>query len=434
MGTRTFGCQNAGRLLPWTLGMMAVAMLPETAEAQYNAAFPLRTYPTPPYQTPGAREYNIKWRDLTLAISAQLQAEFSDNINLSDNNKKADAFFAPAVNFGFLWSITKDQIMNFDVRVGYRVYVDNSELNTLDISPDSSWDYTFYIEDLRFRVADRFGVELDATSDPQFDYQARDQQKGNQLLEFRRFANTASMDVTYQPMRPFSTTAGYSYYLNRSISGTLERLDRDDHDFHGNMTYDFSTQWTAGVHGNYTIVDFVRKNINRAQNDGRIWTAGPLVTYRPTQELTLSGSGGYTVADYDSSGGIQDREDFEGFTFQVGAQHQITRYTSHDLRAGRSADVGINSNFADVWRVQYGLNTQLTRVVNLNGILGYDYLTASGIGGETANRYLAYLGTTLQITRHLSTQLGYTFALKDSDLPDRDYIQNRVLAILAYKF
>ena len=406
----------------------------DEARAQFNTAFPVRTYPTLPYTTPENKDYNLKLGPLTVALDARLRAEWSDNINLAQDDERDDLFIEPRMRFGFLYAPARNHSLNFDISVGYRFYLDNTDLNTFDVSPNSALEYRLLVDDFQFRIYDRFGVDLDATSNPEFSEGDSDDPANNDLLEFRRFSNTIGLDATWQPTARFTTTAGYSYYLNRTISGTLERLDRDDHNFSLNASYEINNQWSAGAHGSFTTIDYLDNDIVNGQNDGYYYTVGPLVTFRPNQKLTFSGSFGYTMADYDENGMNGDTDDFQGMTWQVGVRHQMARNTSQDLRVGLSADPGVNSNYSEILRVQYGISTEISRGVVLSGGLGYDHLEASSAIGEEADRFLATLNTSFQITRQLNASLGYTFATKDSDVDGRDYLQNRVTGVFVYSF
>lgn len=60
--------------------------------------------------------------------------------------------------------------------------------------------------------------------------------------------------------------------------------------------------------------------------------------------------------------------------------------------------------------------------------------SASSFESERVNRFGAGANLDYKLGRHLSTSLGYWFIDRTSDLPDRDYYQNRVLWFISYDF
>ena len=82
----------------------------------------------------------------------------------------------------------------------------------------------------------------------------------------------------------------------------------------------------------------------------------------------------------------------------------------------------------------YGGKLRLRRSLTLHSKVTYEHSRTSGPAGETADRYLAYLGAGFQFSPRWNASIGYTLGLKDSNQAFRDYTQNRVTFQLVRQF
>src|SRR5688572_32581432 len=96
-----------------------------------EASYIPRSQPYPSYYSAGPRDYNLKWGKVTGRLYGSVQAEFNDNINLSDVNAKSDISLAPLIGIGFMWPLSENNVLEFDIGVGYRAFLKHSELNTI---------------------------------------------------------------------------------------------------------------------------------------------------------------------------------------------------------------------------------------------------------------------------------------------------------------
>ena len=385
-------------------------------QAQEDRDFLPQVNPFPPYRSPEGVRYNLKWGKLTGRVYGSVNTEFNDNINLSQNNPEADISIGPTIGVGFLWPISKVNVLQFDVGVGYRWYLNHPAVSSINVIPTSRLDHNIFLQSVRINVHDYFS----ATSDP-VTLGALSGGKVN-VTDFHRFHNTAGLLANWRGTSKLGFSAGYDYSIDRSLSSQFTSLDRDDHTFTAGFDYLLSPRWTVGANGAYTIT----KYLENVQNDGTSFTFGPVVNYKYSQFLIFDASAGWTVSTYDQTGTIVDRSAFRGFTWQFGVRHTINRRTSQDLRFGRHLGVGFNNNFTDLLAVQYGLRRQITSAVWLHSTLAWEALDESGPAGETADRYLFSLGTSFRLSQHWSSAVAYTLSWKDSSLLGGDYVQNRL--------
>ncbi|MEW6305540.1 MAG: hypothetical protein AB1705_18845 [Verrucomicrobiota bacterium] len=396
------------------------------AQAQVEAEFLSRTTPFPPYRTPESVRYNLKWGKLTGRLSASVQFEYNDNVNLSETSPHEDFSIGPELGLGFLWPIDDVNVLQLDLGVGYRWYMNSPAISTVSIAPSqkSHVDYHLLLGDVRINVHDNFSTQVDPVS-----FGAVSGGAAN-LVNFRRFRNTAGLTADWRARRNLSFYGGYDYSIDRSLSSQFTNLDRDEHTMSAGMNWQASSRITAGVGAAYTITDYIQQ----VQNDGTSWSIGPRMSWKLSPFLTLDGSMAYSVSEFDNTGTIGDTDESRGLTYQFGLEHKINRNMSQYFRVSKNVDLGIGSNFTDVLSFQHGLNVMITSSISVGTTLAYETLTSSGALGETADRYLFSIGTGFQVTRYWSAGFAYALAWKDSNQAGRDYLQNRLTLDLTRRF
>lgn len=407
----------------------ALAAAPNAGAQQENlqlgneAYFIPRSNPYPRHYSAGPRDYNLRWGRLTGRLHGSLQAEFNDNINLADAAAESDFSFAPMVGIGFLWPLSEKNVLEFDIGVGYRAYLDHSELNTLHVSPDSRLTYQVRVLKAQITVHDQFSIQVDPLSRPEIS-------GSGSVFNYRRINNDAGFTASWEAMRDLTVVGGYSYVIDRTLTDDFQDLDRDDHLLHLGLYRPLGGRVTVGLVSTHTITDFLQD----VQNDGVTLSAGPHVNVRLSEFLSADVGVRYTISDYDQTGSIGDTDDFNGITYYGGVRHRLNSRTTHSLRLSKSVTPGYGSNFTDILGLQYGVSLKVLAPVTLNGTFVYESLRGSGSAGENSERYLWYLGTGLRLSSRWNLGFGCSLGIKDSELPGRDYTQNRVTLELTRQF
>jgi hypothetical protein len=385
--------------------------------------FIMRTDPVPAFLEPPKRKYNLKWGPVNGRFFGSVQTEFSDNINLSDRAPQSDLFFNPNFGIGLQWPISERNILELSLGMGYRAYIDHPELNSIQITPDSRLKYQMRIGKVDVLVHDKFQLQVDPLS-------RADINGTTGLLNFKRIVNDLGLQGEWPVRRNLSVVTSYDYVVDRSLNSDFTALDRDDHSLGLAAFSRLGPNWTAGISSSVTFSEYLR----RIQNDGVSYSIGPQVTFKPSHFITIDATVAYTISQFDQTGTIRDNSDFNGISFAVSARHNINSRMTETLRGARSATPGFGSNFNDLTVLQYGLSWRLNSFLNLNTTFAYEHLVASGASGETADRFLYYAGTGWEVARRWTLGLGYSFAMKDSNQPLRDYKQNRVTVDLTHDF
>ncbi len=375
----------------------------------------LRSSPNLPFRQPEPAKYNLKWGKMQARISGEVQTEFNDNVNLTDKNRLADWSIGPQIGLGFIYPVSKDHLMQLSLGAGYRFYINSPSINSFNVAPNSAWSHTMSLYGVTLEVYDQFSILTDPTS--------RGDISGAPaaLINFKRLSNTSGLLASYQPTLRWTLNAGYEYTIERSLSDQFTELDADTHTFSLGSYYAVNQRLTTGLTSSYSLSE----HATQFQNNGTTFSVGPVLSLKATSHIYVQLSLAYTSSTFDDSGTTGDTSEFEGLTFQAAINHQLNRRISHSLRFSRSVTPGYGSNFSDTFSAQYTITTPLSRNLSLNSSLGYESFESSGLG-ETADRFIAHIATSYQLSQKWSTGISYSLASKDSSVSGRDYIQNRV--------
>ncbi|WCJ59051.1 hypothetical protein NXS98_15230 [Fontisphaera persica] len=407
------------------LGAAVLAAALSTGIAQTSRGYIMQTLPYPAYSTPETSAYNLKWGKMIARVHASTQMEYNDNINLSELNPRSDFSISPNVGVGFMYPVSKNNLLQLDLGVGYRWYLNSPAVSSIILAPNSRLDYRVFINDLSLNFYDNISVQADPVSRPEISGAG-----AGDFINFRRLHNLAGVIAEWRPFRQWGFVGGYSHTLDRSLTSEYLELDYDQHTFSLGAMYQASSRLMLGLNNAYAMT-FYRDSF---QNDGTAFNIGPFVTWEATRFILLDASVAYSLATYDTNNRIADASDFQGLVFQVGVRHRINRRMNQNLRVGRTAGLGFGSNYTEMYSLQHGFQWQLNRAMSVNTLFSYENFQASNVGGDSGNRYMAYVGFNYSLTRTWNATLAYSYALKDSAIEGRDYSQNRLTLELQKRF
>lgn len=399
------------------------AMSNVTSRPQSSSQFLSRTSPRPSFQAPEPANYNIRIWNLQANLYGSIQTEYNDNFTLSQSDPMSDLSVTPYGRVGFVWRITEEHFLDFNVGLGYQYHLNAPSVSSISIDPNTHIEHTIKTGSVQTQFSDRFSIQTDPTS------RADISGNGQDVLNFRILNNTIGLASNWEPTRNSTLTAGYHYSLWRSLSGQFTALDRDEHHFDAGLFVTRSSRHTLGLTASYGITGF----IDPVQNNEVQFSIGPNWRYELSRFMVLNASVAYTTATFDQSGSIQDRSGFSGLTYNGGISHRMNSRFTHELQFSDSVDVGLGNNFNETTAVQYKVRMEIARGLQVNASASYELVRASGTH-ETANRFLFYAGTTYQLTRHWTAGLAYATARKTSNIPSRDYTQNRITLDLTRRF
>ncbi|HMO64199.1 MAG TPA: outer membrane beta-barrel protein [Verrucomicrobiota bacterium] len=392
-----------------------------TAWGQEAASFLTTELPYPEYMPVQRDHYNLRWGALTVRLDATLAVSFTDNAYLAENDKTSDWGLTPLLNFGFFYPIREDQTLQLDVGFGYTWWNERDDLSGLTIAPRSHLHFR-----QRIGEVDLFLNNLTST---QTQPSSRVELAGDQgEFTFSRIYNTASLGAGWRPTRRLGFNAGYSYSLDRGLSDDFSSQDRDIHSLNAGTTFYQSEIIQYGLGASYSFINYI-ENI---QSDAQSLFIGPNVQWRPKNYLTVGLKAGYTQYTPDDNGLIPGAEDFNGFTFGGDVAYQMNRDVSHALSFFRRVDPGFGNDYTEEIGGTYSAGIRLGRRGNLSLRAGYSHADLSS--GETADQWTGGVGLGWDLIRRVSTGLNWGITSRDSNLPNRDYVENSVVLRLGYQF
>lgn len=350
------------------------------------------------------------------------QLQWNDNIRSTASNMERDWIQMPRVSLRAMWPATKDSTITVGASVGYEIYHDHSELNRLNIAPDSEVAWDIPVKDFVFTLHDRI----------QYSQEIASQGGLSGVAQFPRLENTAGVRARWQP-GDFVFEVGYDHYFLSADSETFDYLSRSSEQFFARAARCFGAITRVGMEASGSLTDYDSPD----QSDNQSVSVGPFADWQIRQSLRLTLRGGYVVhfSDRGLTGGGE--ESLNPYYFGAEATHHLTDFVTHGVSANREVRQGYNpgSDFSEELRVRYFVTWAFHRSADLG--LDAFYEEAQEPQPEVLEEYTRLgIGVSLNCRPrdHLTVGASYRFTTKESNLATRDYQQNLVTLNLDYRF
>jgi hypothetical protein len=134
------------------------------------------------------------------------------------------------------------------------------------------------------------------------------------------------------------------------------------------------------------------------------------------------------------AGTVQDNDDLDSYYIKFEIDNRPSEFFKHRLMFSKTGEIGFDSNFYQLWNVEYEANWKPWEHVEIGPDVFYEHYEASGPGGEKGDRIGASLGIRYHFTNSLTLGLDYRYIWKNSDIIGNDYYQNLAFLSLYYKF
>lgn len=397
--------------------------------------------------------YNLELGPMKLRFSATLGFEYNDNVNLSEDatavvqspfgpvtlttEQQSDFIIQPHVAVNALWPITELNTFRLDLGFGYSFYLDHSEYDTnaILVSPGSQLAFDIFVGDFRINIHDRFSVEQDPVSEITL----------SNVADYGRFQNTAGVSVLWD-LNAAVVTLGYDHYNFIATNSDFDYLNRNADILNGSIAFTPNATTSIGLEGVF-VNTYYDENV---LNDSMAYAAGLFLETQLTNYIKLRVAGGYQHIDFDNTGLVNDPHNLDDYYANLLISHRVNSVLTHSLSAGHETQLGVNSNYTTLNYVRYTANWNILYHTLLSTEFFYEQADDSGgtpvfIAGpgallfnpfqaENIHRYGGALTLGYQLTQHVTLGLRYQYTQKDSDLPLRDYRQNRVSLDGTYSF
>lgn len=366
--------------------------------------------------------YNLMTGPIRYRVSATFGIEYNDNINLSDNNAESDVILHPQVNIDAIWPVTQINTLRLDIGLGYSFYLDHSDQNTNGIllSPGSQIAFDVFIGDLRINFHDRFSLQQDPIDELQL----------NNVVDYGRFENAAGVSVMWD-LNKAVLTLGYDHYTYVATNSDFDYLNRNAEQLVGSASFAVTNTTSVGLESSF-VTNYYDQNV---LNDSNTYTVGAFVETQITNYLKLRVAAGYQSIAFDNTGSVFDSSDSNDYYANILLSHRLNAAITQTLAAGHESQLGVNSNFISLNYVRHTVTWNVIRDTLLSTEAFYeDADDSGGFIGEHLHRYGGAVTLGYQLTPHVTLGLRYQFTKKDSNIPDRDYTQNRVSLDATYNF
>ncbi len=398
--------------------------------------------------------YNLQLGPMKLRFSATLGFEYNDNINLSEDGsvlipsifgpvlvvteKQSDFIIRPQFNINALWPITQLNTFKIDLGIGYAFYMDHSENNTngLLLSPGSQVAFDIFVGDFRINFHDRFSLEQDPIAEASL----------SNVADYGRFQNTAGVSVLWD-LNAAVATFGYDHYNFISTTDRFEYLDRSAEMLNGSIAFTPNSAMSVGVEGAMVWTTYDQNVLN----DSESYSAGVFLETQVTSNVKFRVAGGYQNIDFDNTGLVNDAHDLDDYYANAMLSHRVNSVLTHSIAAGHETQLGVNSNYIQLNYVRHTANWNILYHTLLSTELFYEDAEDSGglgpvlvpgpgvpllnpFAAEDMTRYGGAITLGYQLTQHVTLGFRYQYIQKNSDLPLRDYSQNRVSLDGTYSF
>jgi Putative beta-barrel porin 2 len=366
--------------------------------------------------------YNLMTGAIKYRISATLGFEYNDNVNLSEHNPESDFIIHPQVTINALWPVTQLNTLRLDIGLGYAFYLDHSsqDTNGVLLTPGSQLALDVFVGDFRINFHDRFSLQQDPISELQL----------SNVIDYGRFENYAGVSVLWD-LNKAVATLGYDHYLYISTNSDLDYLNRSAEALVGSLAFTLTNATGLGLQSS-----FVHTYYNQhVLNDSNAVTVGAFLETQLTNYMKVRIAGGYQAIDFENTGSVFDSKDLHDYYANILVSHRLNAYITQTLAAGHENQLGVNSDFVTLNYVRHTMTWNIIRNTLLSTEVFYeDANDSGGFIDEHIHRYGAAITMAYQLTPHVTLGLRYQFTEKDSDVPFRDYTQNRIFFDGTYSF
>ena len=372
--------------------------------------------------------YNLKLGPTAWNFGAGLGMDYNSNVNNTESNPEGDFIFRPQINTRMRWPVSDQNTINLALGAGYAAYVNNPGLDRLFIIPGSELSFDLYAGDFWINLHDRFSITEYSYQDPTVagtgDYSQLQNSLGVATLWD---LNKAIVRVGFDHVNFDSLSGGSGQNSRNQPSGYSEV-------FSASAGYALKPGMLLGVELGGSLITYTTITTYTPYSNANQWNAGGYYDTPVSEYIHLTAHAGYTVYSPEASQAIATRSDFSGMYADLQIRHRVNQHVEYSLSGGRNTSIAYFGGPIERYYVRWQASWSILRKMTLGTSFSYENGTELHPGGETYNQYGPGISLSRPITAKLSSSLGYQFYLRDSNLPNRNYIVNVVSLNLNYAF
>ena len=391
-------------------------------------------------------KYNFAVGPFRFAVALGFGVEFNDNINLADHNRESDIILRPNLDFQATWRLSELNTLHINLGISYAEYLHHTELNSRAplISPNSDVAFTFFTGAVQWTMRDRISYQEDP-----YDIAVL-----SNTAVYRRWENQAGLEADWKMNDKVDLKAGYDHYNLWTVGNdpVFKLQDRSMDTFFIKPAFRVNPAIKVGLNASYSIIQFSSSE----RSDGNGVLVGPFIEWQLSdvtnmhleagyQQLKFNGTSDFSEAEIAEMGlspaeaaqvrGIlQDNSSSDNYYVKFEIDNKPSDSFSHRLSFTKTAEIGFDSNYYNLYHVEYNANWKCLPHVELGPTVFYEHYDTSGEASQRGYRIGAALGIRYHVTNSLTVGLDYRYLLNNTNVPDSDYYQNLVFLSAYYKF
>ena len=388
--------------------------------------------------SPDKIDYNLEVGPVLLKVNAGLVNGYSSNIGLTDSGGSGSAYTTPSLTCNLSWPITDLNTLTFGLQGGYSYYWQASQDSSpggFFLQPTSVLKGDFYVSNFKITPSDAFSLQQNPTQAAEL----------SGISRLSLFQNNAGLLVTWDA-GDFLTTVGASYFSVISMnSSTNNYLDRNALSPSFSVQYNVSKTLAAGINGSAQFnryknpAQLVYTNgvpSVQGQNNSDLFQVGPFVNHQISEYITIGFDLGYLWGTYDKFPEVQQGGYPSTFYLDFNWSHILNEYLQYNLSAARIEQPSVANGITFFTQWTFGFNPSWKVIENLSLSTPVSVLLGeqSGSNGQKIKNYSGSLNLGYQIMEKLSSTLGFTYLIKDSNQPNQSYNQWNATLGFTYDF
>ena len=366
---------------------------------------------------------NIQLGRLSIFAGGGFGVEYNDNVSYSDQPQQEDLILRPALNLAGALPLSEVNQLYLSLDVSYAKYLHYDHYDHFLIAPGSQLGFDIYVKDFHFNLHDLITVSESPVA----------QGAISGVGTYNEFANTAGLAVDWD-LNDLVASAGYDHEKAISTTSFFSYLDRSSESFFARGAFQFGQAITAGPEASLGLTAYDRHLLN----DNLNYSLGLYADWQATAQLHIKPRVGYTYYTFDPVPLLPTPPDASSYFFSLELTERFNDFVDFAIEAGRQLRLGINSDLIDLWYVRPRAGIKLFEKAGLEPHFVFEQGTDTGNAIFVPNESYSLIGggvaTSYQLMEKVTLRLGYDYLVKSSDIPSRNYHQNRVLLEVRYNF
>ena len=371
-----------------------------------------------------SQAYTIKEGDFRLLVVPSLGLDWNDNVNLAKGGGEQDFILKPFLNLHSSYPITRQNVLQFHIGVGYDKYFDHDEFSGPRVISGSETSFDIFVKDWVFDLHDRFSFTKDSA--------------GISSLagtgQFGGFENTAGVSGTWD-LQDVVLTFGYDHQNFISSEPVFDYVNHSAELVVARGGFRLNPKLTVGVEGTGSFTTYDEKRLN----DSRGYSGGVYANWQPGRYFRVQPRAGYTFYDFRQTSLLINAVDQSSWYADLAVTHNFNEAISYTLSAGHDLRLGIQADSVESSHFRASIDWKIIKDLSLNTYFSYEHGTqgagnAKGSVQESFDWFGGGIGLNYPLMKKLAVGLNYRLTLRSSDAADRGYAQNLVGLLFTYKF